>query len=41
MAQGLVVASLENHIGDGAALWAPQLYLALDKDAGSAISGRA
>ena len=31
MAQGLVVASLENHIGDGAALWAPQLYLALDK----------
>ena len=31
MAQGLVVASLENHIGDGAALWAPQLYLALDQ----------
>ena len=31
MAQGMVVASLENHIGDGAALWAPQLYLALDK----------
>ena len=31
MMQGLVVASYENHIGDGVALWAPQLYLALNK----------
>lgn len=31
MVQGLVVASFENRIGDGVALWAPQLYLALDK----------
>lgn len=31
MMQGLVVASFENHIGDGVALWAPQLYLALNK----------
>ena len=30
MMQGLVVASFENHIGDGVALWAPQLYLALN-----------
>ena len=31
MMQGLVVASFENRIGDGVALWAPQLYLALAK----------
>lgn len=32
MVQGLVVASFENRIGDGVALWAPQLYLALEKN---------
>ncbi|MDD4701578.1 MAG: ABC transporter substrate-binding protein [Desulfovibrio sp.] len=31
MVQGLVVANFENRIGDGVALWAPQLYLALEK----------